>query len=86
MPKQFSRSVVRALIKAAFGSSNIANIRVAIESAKVNSKYDDTFFAPYNIALEYLESDRDPAVIERQHPEMRDAVQLLTALYDEGDN
>jgi len=86
MPKQFSRSVVRAFIKAAFGSSNIAKIRVAIESAKVNLKYDDTFFAPYNIALEYLESDRDPAVIERQHPEMRDAVQLLTALYDEGDD
>ena len=86
IPKQFSRSVVRAFIKAAFGSSNIAKIRVAIESAKVNSKHDDTFFAPYNIALEYLESDRDPAVIERQHPEMRDAVQLLTALYDEGDD
>jgi len=83
---QFSRSVVRAFIKAAFGSSNIAKIRVAIESAKVNLKYDDTFFAPYNIALEYLESDRDPAVIERQHLEMRDAVQLLTALYDEGDD
>ncbi len=78
--------VVRAYFKTAFSSANLAKVREAIESAKINLKYNDMFFIPYNTALKYLESDRDPAIIERQHPEMRDAVQLLVKVYDEGND
>ncbi len=78
--------VVRAYFKTAFSSGNLAKVREAIESAKINLKYNDMFFIPYNTALKYLESDRDPAIIERQHPEMRDAVQLLVKVYDEGND
>jgi hypothetical protein len=35
---------------------------------------------PYEIAAEYLSSDRDPAVLERQQPEIREAVLLLVDL------
>jgi len=78
--------VVRAYFKTAFSSGKLAKVREAIESAKINLKYNDMFFIPYNTALKYLESDRDPAIIERQHPEMRDAVQLLVKVYDEGND
>jgi len=78
--------VVRAYFKSAFSSAKLAKVREAIESAKINLKYNDVFFIPYNTALKYLESGRDPAIIERQHPEMRDAVQLLVKVYDEGND
>ena len=35
---------------------------------------------PYEIAAEYLSSNRDPAVLERQQPEIREAVLLLVDL------
>ncbi len=38
---------------------------------------------PYGVAAEYLSSNRDPAVLERQQPEMREAVMLLVNLSDE---
>ncbi|MEW5804052.1 MAG: hypothetical protein AB1847_18300 [bacterium] len=41
-------------------------------------------YAPYMIALEYLQSGRDPAVMERQQPEMREAIQLLVDAFTIG--
>ncbi len=41
------------------------------------------FWRPYEIAAEYLSSERDPAILEQQHPEMREAVLLLVGLFDE---
>ena len=49
-------------------------------------RYLKILISPYVIALECLESDRYPAVIEHQHPEIGDAVQLLVACFDEGDH
>ncbi len=77
-------AVLRKFLKVAFRSSDLKRIEEVIESIRAHSKLNNNFFYPYTIALEYLESDRDPGVIERQQPEMRDAVELLVAIYDEG--
>ncbi len=78
------RTVFRNFLKVAFRSYDLKRIRQIIENVKAHSKFNNSFFYPYIIAVEYLDSDRDPGVIERQQPEMRDAVELLAAIYDEG--
>ena len=40
------------------------------------------FCLPYKVAAEYLRSDRNPAVLERQHPEMREAAQLVIEVFE----
>jgi len=75
--------IIRNIFKIVFATSNMKMIRYVVESIKAWPEFDDTFYNPYTIALEYLDSDRDPAIIERQHPEMRDAIQLLVELFNE---
>ena len=73
----------RYLLRSAFRSGNPALIRDAVEIA-VNALGDgEAIFAPHLTALAYIESDRDPAILERQQPEMREAAMLLAGLFDE---
>jgi DNA-binding MarR family transcriptional regulator len=76
---------IRAVLRSAFRSANLEIIRNTITTI-VAAKFSDTeaFYAPYVAALEYIQSDKNPAVLERQHPEMRDAIQLLVNIFDEG--
>ena len=77
-------SVVRVSLRSAFATANLDIIRGAINTVIPHLNNAETVCAPYGVALEYLQSDRDPAIMERQHPEMRDAVQLLVDAFDEG--
>jgi hypothetical protein len=77
-------SVVRMLLRSAFRSANLEMIRDAIDVVASRLSDSEALCAPYVAALEYLQSGRDPAVMERQHPEMREAVQLLVDVFDEG--
>ena len=83
-PKEQLESAVQILLRSVFRSANLGLIHDTIEV--VTSRLDDAeeLCAPYVAALKYLRSDRDPAVMERQHPEMREAVQLLVEVFDEG--
>jgi hypothetical protein len=40
-------------------------------------------FLPHRIALEFLHSDRDPVILHRRPPEMREAVELLVSVFDQ---
>jgi len=40
------------------------------------------YFLPYRVASDFLGRGRDPAVLERQHPEMREAALLIVEEYD----
>lgn len=84
-PGKINPSVVRYLIKAAYQSADLEIISSAIESAKKYLELDDFFYLPYEIAFDYIKSNYDPAVIDRQHPEMRDAVQLLVGIFQKGE-
>ena len=83
-PKELLESAVQMLLRSVFRSANLGLIHDTIET--VTSHLDDAeeLCAPYVAALRYLQSDRDPAVMERQHPEMREAVQLLVESFDKG--
>ncbi len=79
-----TQKFVRELLEILFRSGNPASIRDNLEYAKVEFEFENLFYAPYETALQYIESGYDPAIMERQHPEMRDAVQLLVNEYEEG--
>jgi len=77
-------SIARSMFRAAFRSANVKIIDSALESAKKYLDLSDFFYLPYDIAFEYIKSNANPAILDRQHPEMRDAVQLLINLYRQG--
>jgi HEAT repeat protein len=82
--QEISPSGVRDLFGVAFRSADLKIINTALESAKKYLNLDEFFYLPYETALEYINSKGDPAIMDRQHPEMRDAVQLLVNLYKKG--
>lgn len=82
--QEISPPGVRYLFRAAFRSAELKVISTALESAKKYLDLDEFFYLPYETALEYIKSTGDPAIMDRQPPEMRDAVQLLVNLYQEG--
>ncbi|UCH94949.1 MAG: HEAT repeat domain-containing protein [Candidatus Aminicenantes bacterium] len=77
-----SKQVFRNLLDSGFCSSDIEMIEALVEHARKGFKNGEEIFKPYIIAVEYIKSHRDPAIIERQHPEMREAVQLLVDSFD----
>jgi HEAT repeat protein len=82
--EEYLPSITRKLFRAAFRSADLKIIGAALESAKKYMDLSELFYLPYEIAFEYIEANGDPAILDRQHPEMRDAVQLLIDLYQEG--
>ncbi len=83
-PQKRVEIVIRALLRSAFRSANLEMVRKTINIVTAHFNNTEAFYAPYVAALEYIQSDKDPAVLERQHPEMRDAIQLLVNIFDEG--
>jgi len=82
--QEYLPSVTRNLFRAAFRSADLKIIGSALESAKKYLDLDALFYLPYEIAFEYIDSCGDLAILDRQHPEMRDAAQLLINLYRQG--
>jgi vesicle coat complex subunit len=83
-PQKRVEVVIRALLRSAFRSANLEMIRKTINIVTAHFDDAEAFYAPYAVALEYLQSEKNPAVLERQHPEMRDAILLLVNIFDEG--
>jgi HEAT repeat protein len=73
---------LRNLLDSGFCSGDLEMIEASVEHARKGFKNGEEIFKPYIIAVEYIKSHRDPAIIERQHPEMREAVQLLVDSFD----
>lgn len=71
------------LLRSAFRSRDAMLIRQSLEVTTCRFSNGDRIFAPHFLALEFVDSDRDPAILERQQPEMREAAMLLVNLYDE---
>jgi len=76
-------TIARQFLHSAFRSADVELIRQSIDIVLRRIEDGSEVFAPHVTALKYLDSDRDPAVLERQHPEMREAAQLLIDLFDE---
>ena len=74
------KGFTRTLLESTFRSGNLPNIQKAIVTAQTQCNLNEYFFYPYTVALEYLEKNKDPAIIERHNIEIREAVKLLTDL------
>jgi DNA-binding MarR family transcriptional regulator len=79
-PRSLRVLVARVLLRSAFRSNDLATIRNNFEL--VTSELGDSggMWVPYDAALRYLESNRDPAVLDQQNPEMREAIELLVGV------
>ncbi len=73
----------RELLDSAFRSGQEAIIEAAVNQVLEDYKNGADIFEPYVLALAYIKSGRDPGFIERQHPEMRDAIRLLVQSFDQ---
>jgi len=76
--------IIRNFLRSAFSAQNQKRVREIITSAKAYLDLPGQFYLPYDIALEYLESEEAPIILERQQPEMREAVLMLVELYERG--
>jgi len=81
IPRNIINRIIRNFLRSAFSAQNLKVVREIITSAKAHLDLPDQFYAPYDIALEYLESEEAPVILERQHPEMREAVLMLVDLF-----
>ena len=72
------------LLRSAFRAGGIAAIRSAVACVEQRLPDGPSLCAPHRTALDYLDADRDPAILDRQHPEMRDAVEMLIEAFDQG--
>jgi HEAT repeat protein len=77
-------AIVRMMLKAAFRSKDLQLIKDVIQSVRSGTAKGEIICAPHIAALAYLDSARDLGVLELQHPEMREAIELLVGAYDEG--
>ena len=72
------RSVIlEGLLRAAFATGDPPVIRNAVQLVEEGFEDGPLIVRPFAAALEFLDSGRDLAVLERQQPEMREAVELL---------
>ena len=80
--KKYVKTVLRMLLRATFRSGNIDMVSNVLQIIDRSQYCDEDFLKPYFVAQSYLEGDRDPSILERQHLEMREAVGLLIAAFD----
>ncbi len=82
---QANQTRIRAggfFLRAAFRSGNIEILQALTEEFASRIENGEEVFLPHRIALDFLRSDRDPMILSRQPPEMREAVELLVSLFD----
>jgi HEAT repeat protein/DNA-binding MarR family transcriptional regulator len=70
-------------LRAAFRSGNLAVVRAFVEGFVSGIDNGKEAFLPHCVALDFLWSNRDPLILSRQPPEMREAVELLVSLFDQ---
>lgn len=77
------RIMLCTFLKSVFRSADLDMIGKALDIIMSRLREASIWGQPYIVAFEYLRSGRKPAVLEQQHPEMREATQLLIDVFDE---
>jgi len=75
--------IARTLLRSAFQTGDRRVISETLDLITGKIAANEAVWTPYNVALQYIESDRNPAVLTRQHPEMREAATLLIGDFDD---
>jgi DNA-binding transcriptional ArsR family regulator len=77
------RRALTLLLRSAFRSGNLEMARAVVDGVASSLPDGEALCAPHQVALAYLDADRDPAILERQHPEVREAVYMLVYAFDQ---
>jgi hypothetical protein len=73
----------RFFLRAAFRSGNLEVVQAFVEGFVSGIDNGEEAFMPHRVALDFLRNHRDPMILSRQPPEMREAVELLVSLFDQ---
>ncbi|MBM4049996.1 MAG: HEAT repeat domain-containing protein, partial [Planctomycetes bacterium] len=74
---------VNLLLRSAFSSGDLGIARALLENVCRHAPDGEALCVPHKVALDYLAGNRATTVLERQHPEVREAAELLVSLFDE---
>ncbi len=71
------------LLQVVFASSNLDLVTKTIVAIQKKLNNPEFFLRPYLLTVEYLKSNKDPTIIERQQPEIREAMELLVKTFEQ---
>ena len=83
VPEDLLNALIESLLRSCLRSRNLELLEEILTGISRRLPDSSVFCLPYKIAAEYLKSGRNPAVLERQHPEMREAAQLVIEAFEE---
>ena len=83
VPEDVLNVLIESLLRSCLRSRNLKLLEEILTEISRRLPDSSVFCLPYKIAAEYLKSGRNPAVLERQHPEMREAAQLVIEAFEE---
>jgi HEAT repeat protein len=83
-PKDQVAAVIHNLLRAGFGTGNLDVVDNVLRLISAQHLLAEVALRPYMIAHDYLLSSKDPSILERQHQEMREAVELIVSMFDVG--
>ncbi len=75
-------TILQNALRILLARQNLTAFKNLLRSIRKNVDLPLAAFLPYKIFSNYISAERDPFILERQHPEMRDAVNMLVKLYD----
>lgn len=83
---QVLNKILEVILRSAFKSHDLATIEVCLDgTARIASSPHSGTHSPYRLAFDFLHRGRDPILIQRQQPEMREAVMVLVQHFDSVD-
>jgi len=74
--------IVHSVLRSAFEFGDLDKVSRMLDLLVGRLELARRYCEPHLLALQYLRAKRDASILERQHPEMRDAIGLLVEVYD----
>jgi HEAT repeat protein/VanZ family protein len=81
-PLPAARDALALVLRSVFRPDNLDSARTVVACVERELPDGKALCAPHRVALNYLDAGRDPAILDRQHPEMREAVEMLVSALD----
>jgi HEAT repeat protein len=81
-PEELRNARLESFLRSCLWSGDLPTLEALLAAIDQKLPSSNLFFLPYRVASEFLGRGRDPAVLERQHPEMREAALLVIEEFD----
>ena len=83
LPETVLNARIESLLRSCLRAGNLQVVQELLTEISERLPDSSAFCLPYVVAADYLRSNGDPAVLERQQPEMREAAQLVIDAFEE---